>query len=185
MPKAPEALSDEQPRGDWRGNPPTQGQVTFARRLGLQYSSKATRGELFDLIVARTGLSAKRRYQFGVRRLLLWTTALALLLGAATPYGTVGFFAVGWIIILIVIRTAVGWEVAGLTSVITGTVAMAIVSFSAQPGLLLSFFFPFIGWAIGLMAGICLFGIAEALYQAVCWTDNLMQTPTVEPEEDA
>jgi len=125
--------------------------------------------------------SERRRFQFGLRKLLLWTAVVALLLGVAATFGEEAWISAGWIIVVGIVRVAFGPKVGGVLSVAAGMILVAaflcLVFVASEPG-------PRIGEAVavgvifGGLFGLAMFSITEYLYLAVNWADNLMQTRT-------
>jgi hypothetical protein len=117
------------------------------------------------------------RFQFGLRKLLLWTAVVATLLGVATTLGIeVSSVFLSWIILVWAIRRGFGAKVAAVLSV-AAWAALGLVLSSVHvhpgpgPGML-----AVEGAMIGGFVGLAMFGIAEGLVRAVNWADNLMRT---------
>jgi hypothetical protein len=117
------------------------------------------------------------RFQFGLRKLLLWTAVLALLLGVAQMLGELGAFLACGIIIVFVIRTTAGSIVALAFAEGLGIGAMIGHSFPITPIQMI------IGCVLGSVVGLIVFCIAEVSCRAVDWADNLMASKTDEREE--
>lgn len=176
-------------RDRWRNDPPTKGQLAYADRLGINCPANIRRGKLFDLIIARTRLNPKRRYQFSLRKLLLWTAAIVLLFGTAKTLGTEWVIAACWITVVGGIRTATNWRVAGVVSVLGGAAvatAAACVSIAVSAGTrtAVPYFLPGVigGGFAGCVVGACLFGVTEILCRGVDWIDRCFSRLGVKPD---
>lgn len=182
--------ADSTPMRDrWRNDPPTKGQLAYADRLGINCPANIRRGKLFDLIIARTRLNPKRRYQFSLRRLLLWTTVVALLCSAANTLGTSWMLAVCGITVVGGIRTATNWRVAGVVSVLGGAVVGAVAGcisialfVGARTPLSYLFFDVIGGGFAGCVVGAWLFGVTEILCRGVDWIDRCFSRLGVKPD---
>jgi hypothetical protein len=123
------------------------------------------------------------RFQFGLRKLLLWTAVVALLLGLAKMSGIrEGWIAFPcWIVMVAVIRVVASPIATAIVSAASGMVLLAWVRVAARvdlgppaseimtalhkSGSLL---------VAGCLLGLTLFAVAELLRRAVDWADNVL-----------
>jgi len=116
-----------------------------------------------------------------LRKLLLWTAVVALVLGVAATFGEEAAIPAGWIIVLGVVRVAFGSKVAGVLSVLAGVILSACLAYvlttHSRPGPDPVEAIP-AGVIVGILFGLAMFAITEYLYLAVDWADNHMQTKT-------
>jgi hypothetical protein len=136
----------------------------------------------------------RRRFQFGLRKLLLWTGVVAVLLGLATTTFTTAEAVVllGWMILVAAVRWAFGPKAAGALSVAAALILHVsfswLVYMAARP-------FPdpveagvgalIVGGTVGGLFGLVMFGIAEGAVRAVNWADKVLETKSDgEPRRD-
>jgi hypothetical protein len=108
---------------------------------------------------------------------MLWTVVVALYLGIVGVLQVdLSIFAVftGWLIVVGVLRIAVGSKVAGVLSILAGLPLCVFVLCQFE-----WFIFPcFIIVFGGPVFGLVLFLIVEGGFRVVDWADNLMRTKT-------
>jgi hypothetical protein len=119
----------------------------------------------------------RRRFQFGLRKLLLWTVVVAVLLGSLRALGldTVGLvIAACWVAITAAIRGAFGSTWAHVVSSAGGSALALGLLFTGVIGATSIVLF------IILAAGIS-FGFVELAWFGVDWFDELLRTkPTAD-----
>ena len=118
-------------------------------------------------------MSGKRSFQFGLRKLLLWTAVVALLLGLATSLGDWGWFLACWLLFIGVLRAAFGPKVAGILSVAVPVIVACAVAMTRHPGpsfgdLLVDAFL------VGAFVGLAMFVIVEGAIGLVNWADKVL-----------
>jgi len=122
----------------------------------------------------------ERSFQFGLRKLLLWTAVVAIWLGVLTmlPLGPpLSTLLTLWVVVVGVVRVAIRPLAAAFTSVV---MAFGVALIHDYSGLLYyddlhppyMFVFP---PAFGLYA-VVIFAFVELALRAVNWVDNLMRT---------
>ena len=121
----------------------------------------------------------RRRFQFGLRKLLLWTVVLALYLGVARMLGMPPIALAVltlWIAVVAGLRAAFGPVVAAIVSPAIGAVLGGWFEYTGPaldpPGP--SPLGP--GIALGGLFGCVLFAAVELSCRAVNWADNVMRT---------
>jgi len=116
----------------------------------------------------------RRRFQFGLRKLLLWTAAVALLLGVGRSVGLAQdvwlLVWVGWILAVGIIRSATNPLVAGIVALAIGGTITCVA-----PEPLLG---PEVEILLACVFALIVLALAELIHHAVDWLDNLMQTKT-------
>ena len=111
----------------------------------------------------------RRRFQFGLRKLLLWTVVVAVLLGTLKMLGleTAGLvIAASWAAITAVVRGAFGSTLAHIVSAVGGGVLALVLLFTGVIGATSIVVF------IVLAAGVS-FVFVEAAWLGVDWLDSL------------
>ena len=125
-----------------------------------------------------------RRFQFGLRKLLLWTGVVALLLGILKVLNLPILVCVlvdCWVIVVAVVRATSGATAAAVLSVAFGVVAVVAVLFIvpselgitpdgtelvlAAPELLLN----------GVGLGLYVLALVELAFRGVNWTDKMLE----------
>jgi hypothetical protein len=118
-----------------------------------------------------------------LRKLLLWTAVVAVLLGIATTLGEVAAGLVCWTIPVCAIRCAFGPKVAGVLSLAAAVIlsvsfsclfymtshphaASAEAAIAAVIG----------GGTVGGLFGLATFGIVEGAVRGVNWVDKVLET---------
>ncbi len=126
----------------------------------------------------------RQRFQFGLRRLLLWTVAVVPYLAVVRleRWDVASFAAVTtWMLAVGAARVAFGPEAAGALSTLAGAIVGGCVGW---------FIFGPMGppsaWSAVFMClafcvfGCVLFGVVEAAVLAVNWADDLLARPTTD-----
>ena len=137
----------------------------------------------------------RRGFQFGLRKLLLWTAAVALYLGILSLIGfepCLSVSATCYVIPVGIVRAKYGPEVACLCSIGVLSIPAILMAvyvlwcgfravldglcgpLEAVGALLPLLFF----WAACCLLGYVVFLFVHAVYSAVEWTDNLLETKT-------
>jgi hypothetical protein len=121
----------------------------------------------------------RRRLQFGLRKLLLWTAVAALVLGWATTFRQEEAWVIAcWILTFGVVRVAFGFWVAGILSIGAGAIFGGWLGYIAatrfNPNIGLDLFKHYV--VVGCVSGFILFGVVELIVRVVEWADNLMRT---------
>ena len=122
-----------------------------------------------------------RRFQFGLRRLLLWTAVVAVLLGVAASLGDGAWLLACCVLVVCVLRVAFGSKVAGILSVAAALilyVSFSLLAYMAtsNPNPVLAGVVVIMRGAIGGLVGLAMFGIAEGAVRGVNWADKLLET---------
>jgi hypothetical protein len=121
----------------------------------------------------------RRRFQFGLRKLLLWTAVAALLLGTAASLREGAWLPACCILIVGAIRCAFGARVAGGISVATAVILMVsfswVVAETHHPGPSLGDA-TVTGLALGLFFGLATLGIVEGAVRVVNWADKVLES---------
>jgi hypothetical protein len=121
-----------------------------------------------------------RRCQFGLRKLLLWTAVVAVLLGIATTTFTIGdsLLLTCWIVLVGAIRLALGTKAARMLSVVAGMMLGGFVGYFASEATL-----PGLdpveatvtGLTTGFFCGLATFVGVEVLVRVVNWVDKVFE----------
>ena len=118
-------------------------------------------------------MTEKRRFQFGLRKSLIWTAVVALYLGFVTSLGippvAIGFIT-SWAVVVGILRQAIGPMVAASLSVIGGGIVFA---FGEDWG---AFHWPGPFW--GCLAGWFVFVLLETAFRAIEYADNFIEEKT-------
>lgn len=121
-----------------------------------------------------------RRFQFGLRKLLLWTAVVAMflgLLGMIEVALSTLLILTSWATIVGVARAIFNTEVAGLMSVAIGVVLGVWLTFLVSPFSVGVFSYAVYAMMFGLFGlFVCVF--VEVAFRAVDWLDNLIRTKT-------
>jgi hypothetical protein len=122
-------------------------------------------------------MTGKRSFQFSLRKLLLWTAVVALLLGVATSLGEGVWLLACWVLVVCAIRCAFGPNVAVILSVGGGAILGGALGYAlphTDPG-------PdpveraMQGVIVGGFFGLATFGIVEGAFRAVNWVDKAFE----------
>ena len=115
----------------------------------------------------------RRRFQFGLRRLLLWTAVVALGFGTlSTLYPSTRAWVVlpGWCAVVLILRWGFGSTLAASVSTIVGMVLGLLLPEPQEP-------LDFVVYAIDCgFFGLVLFVLAEVTCQIVDWIDRIRQS---------
>jgi hypothetical protein len=120
----------------------------------------------------------RHRFQVGLRKLLLWTVVVGILLGIATTLGREEscVFLCGTILVC-AIRCGLGFKVAGILTVAAWTTFMVLLSWAIASDIARPLGeATLIGSVYGGLVGLAMFGIAEGLVRAVNWADKMLET---------
>jgi hypothetical protein len=113
-----------------------------------------------------------------LRKLLLWTAVVAVLLGVGrsvgVPQGVWLLVWVGWILAVGIIRSATNPVAAGIVSVVLGGGCGVWEYFLTKAPI--KFFNLHEGILAGCVSGLVVLAVAELIYHAVNWVDKVLET---------
>lgn len=128
----------------------------------------------------------RRRFQFRLKRLMLWTTVVALGLGVLSPLelDPIGWiFLSGWFVAISIVRWAFGSRWAASVAVVMGVCAYAwhscsLVARNVTGVVPVDYYFD-AAMAVALpgsLVGFVSFLVVEFAWQAVNWIDRIGQS---------
>ena len=121
----------------------------------------------------------RRRFQFSLRKLLLWTTVVALYLGSMKTLefnsGLVAFITF-WVAVVGGVRWSLGVKAAAIASFVIGTLLGLDFSLAAPAlGGAPPSFFALLTISIGWVFGGFILGLVELTMRAVNWADKIIE----------
>jgi hypothetical protein len=127
----------------------------------------------------------RRRFQFGLRKLMLWTVVVAVFLGIFEMFGFgwIGcVLAACWLAVVGLLRGTAGGRAACLVSIVIGTVLIGWCSYlvyvTASPRPPFNPVIVLFAAIWGSAYGLFVFVLTTAVCSAVNWADNLMRPKT-------
>ena len=117
----------------------------------------------------------RRRFQFGLRKLLLWTVALSVYLGILRMlqcHPVLVVVLTCWVGAVAVVRVAIGWKWAAVVSAVGGAILLGIPAYQARGddsdlvgNLLLA----------AIVGGLAVLAVVHVIACTIDWADNLMR----------
>ncbi len=129
---------------------------------------------------AGMGKPERQRFQFSLRKLLLWTVVVALTLSILSPLELGGLFPFGWFVTVLMLRWGLGSRVAAWVSIMAGMLLFAwascLVSASVSPSRYGYGEAALVGGSMGVMVGLVLFLLVDGTCRVVDWIDRIGQS---------
>jgi hypothetical protein len=129
-----------------------------------------------------TGKPQRRKFQFSLRKLMLWTVVVASyfgIFGLLEVHPVVSAILAAWVAVVGSLRITFGGRLACILSVVAGAVYFGCAGYViASPSHIgsIEFFFLALMALGGTVIGLILFGALEGALRFVNWADNLMRT---------
>ena len=121
-----------------------------------------------------------RRFQFSLRKVLLWMLAVALTFSILSPLelDAVGWlFLFGWFVTVLVLRWSFGSRVAAWISIMAGMLLFAWASWFVSAHVRPSYGgATLVGGSVGVIVGLALFLFVEATCRTIDWLDRIGQS---------